>query len=80
MRGFFAALKDPRLRKAVQLALLLRKRPSEILNLEGSEAWLLEVDYRLLMDEIERASTGEDESPEEKVKKMKEWWEEKRQK
>jgi hypothetical protein len=55
------------------MALVLHRRPSEILHLKGSEVWLLEVDYELLTSELERMATGDEETPEEKASKIREW-------
>jgi hypothetical protein len=58
------------------MALLLHQRPSRILHLQGSEAWLFEVDYRLLMDELARNEAGDggaDEDAKEKIEKMRKW-------
>jgi hypothetical protein len=71
--SFFAKIKDPALQKATQLAIVLHQKPSEILALKGSKTWLLEVDYQLIMEALEKASTGEEETKEEKIRRMKEW-------
>ena len=55
------------------MSLLIHKRPSELLNLEGSKLFLFEVDYLLITQEIERIAEGKDETEQEKIKKMKEW-------
>jgi hypothetical protein len=58
------------------MALLLHQRPSRILHLQGSEAWLFEVDYRLLMDELDRIEAGDDgadDDAKEKIEKMRKW-------
>ena len=71
---FFANLKDPALQKAAQLAVVLHRRPSEILKLKGDELWLLEVDYQLVMNALEKASSSnQDETVQEKTRKIKEW-------
>jgi len=46
------------------------------LKLNGEDTWLLEVDYRLLMDALEKFSTGQEETDEEKIEKMKRFMEE----
>jgi hypothetical protein len=55
------------------MALVLGKRPSEILGLKGDPVWLFHVDYTLLADELERSATGEDETADEKAEKMRRW-------
>ena len=55
------------------MSLLIHKRPSELLNLEGSKLFLFEVDYLLITQEIERIAEGKDETEQEKIKKIKEW-------
>lgn len=77
-QGFFARVKDPALRKAAQLAVVLHKRPSEILALKGSETWLLQVDHTLVADELERMAGGSDVTVEEKKADMREWKERKK--
>ena len=66
-------IQDPVLRQAAQLSLLLHKRPSELLGLEGSEVWRLEVDYRLVTAELERCLSESEENSEEKAEKIREW-------
>lgn len=53
--------------------MLLHKRPSELLGLEGAEAWLFEVDYRLVTAELERSANESEENAEEKAEKLREW-------
>jgi hypothetical protein len=77
-QGFFARIKDPALRKAAQLALVLHVRPSEILALKGSETWLVEVDHTLVADELERMTGGSDVTVEEKKADMRKWKERQR--
>ena len=55
------------------MSLLIHKRPSELLNLKGSKLFLFEVDYLLITQEIERIAEGENETEQEKIKKIKEW-------
>lgn len=58
------------------MAVLLHQRPSKILHLEGSEALLFEVDYRLLMAELDRIEAGDDGSGDDektKIEKMRKW-------
>lgn len=57
------------LTQASQVAVLLGKRPSEILRLEGSEAWLFEVDYQL----VGKAVGNKDGELSGKVRKIREW-------
>ena len=59
--------------KAAQLAIMIHRRPSELLELEGSRAWLLEVDYQLVMNALERMTTGKEMTNQEKAQKIKEW-------
>jgi len=46
--------------------------------LKGTETWLLEIDYQLVMDAMKQLSTGEEETPEEKTEKIKQWVKEKK--
>ena len=59
--------------KAAQLAVLIHRRPSELLELKGSKAWLLEVDYQLVMNALEKMTTGKEMTAQEKAEKIKEW-------
>jgi len=43
------------------------------LKLRDSEIWLLEVDYQLIMQTLEKMSTGEDETAEQKREKVRQW-------
>jgi hypothetical protein len=61
--------------KAAQLAIMIHRRPSELLELRGSKAWLLEVDYQLVMNALERMTTGKEMTDQEKAEKIKEWGE-----
>jgi len=44
-----------------------------LLGLEGAEAWLFEVDYRLVTAELERSANESEENAEEKAEKLREW-------
>jgi hypothetical protein len=60
------------MRKTAQLALLLHRRPSELLGVKDkSSVWLLEFDYQLLQREAE--SLQQEENREEKIEKIREW-------
>jgi len=67
--------KSETLKKAAQLALLTKRLPSEILGLDEESLCLFELDYQLIMRELE----GE-ESPEEKKNKIIELLEKRRKK
>jgi len=49
-----------------------------LLELKGDKRWLFEVDYQLVMNALEKMSTGEEETTEEKIEEMKKWGEEKK--
>jgi hypothetical protein len=44
-----------------------------LLGLKGPEAWLLEVDYRIIAAELERSAGENGENTEEKLEEMREW-------
>jgi len=67
--------KSETLKKVAQLALLTKRLPSEILGLDEESLCLFELDYQLIMRELE----GE-ESPEEKKNKIIELLEKRRKK
>jgi len=52
------------------MALLLHKRPSDLLGLRASERWLFEVDYQLIAKELE--VDGVDSGKAEEIRKWKE--------
>jgi len=58
--------KSETLKKAAQLALLTKRLPSEILGLDEESLCLFELDYQLLMRELE----GDEESDETKKRRM----------
>jgi len=60
------------------LAIILRKRPSELLGLKGEERQLFEVDFNLTMNSLEMMAEGDEESIESKIEEMKKWREERK--
>lgn len=64
---------DRALNEAAFIGLLTREQPSKILRLQGSETFLLEVDFLLLKTALEKMSTGKDETDEQRDAKMKKW-------
>lgn len=63
-------LQNPNVIKAAELALWLHKSPSQLLSLKINSTRAFHVDHAIIMGYL---TLGEEESEEEKVKKMKVW-------